>query len=99
MASAVSSRHFPVEPKTQAAGLAGTVAGVAVYLLQTYAFKGHAVPAGLISLIYAAVPGVVAFVAAYLAPHQVRPSDPVPAPSVLPPNLPPTPASNPGGTA
>jgi hypothetical protein len=72
----------PVEAKTQAAGLAGVVSGAAIWLLQTYVFKGNIDP-GLVSLIYAAVPGILAFAAAYLAPHQVRPGDPVPP--VLPP--------------
>lgn len=66
---------YPIAPKTTAAGTSATVAGAALYLLQTYVFH-KAVPAGVESLIYAAVPGVVAFVAAYLAPHQHR--DPAP---------------------
>jgi hypothetical protein len=77
---------YPVAAKTQAAGVSAAVAGAALYLLQTYVFKG-AVPAGVESLIYLAVPGIVAFVAAYLAPHQVRPGDtpaaPVPPPAAL----------------
>lgn len=77
----------PLEPKAQAAGLAGTAAGVVIYLLQTYAFKGGDVPAGLVSLIYAIVPGLIALAAAYFAPHQVRPGD-TPAP-VTPPTAPP----------
>ena len=71
----MAGTRAPLEPKTQAAGLAGTVAGIGVWLLQTYAFKGNAVPAGLVSLIYAFVPGLLALGAAYLAPHQVRPGD------------------------
>lgn len=67
-------KRAPVEPKVQAAGLAGTAAGVIIWVLQAYAFSG-AVPAGLVSLIYAAVPGLLAFVAGYLVPHQSRPSD------------------------
>jgi hypothetical protein len=67
---------YPVEPKTQAAGVAAAVSGAALYLLQTYVFKGD-VPAGVQSLVYAAVPGVLAFAVAYLAPHQHR--DPAPA--------------------
>jgi|SRR6185369_7013816 len=76
----------PIAPKTQAAGVSAAVAGAALYLLQTYAFKGS-VPAGVESLIYAIVPGVLAFGAAYLAPHQVRPGDTpaaVPASSAAP---------------
>ena len=92
MASAAPSRRAPIAPKTQAAGLAGAVAGAIIYILQTYVFKGT-VNAGLVGLIYAAVPGALAFAAAYLAPHQVRPTDPVIS------TLPPPPATNPGGTA
>jgi hypothetical protein len=44
-------------------------------------FKGTLNP-GLESLIYAAVPGILAFGAAYLAPHTPRPPAPVtPAPT------------------
>ena len=64
--------RFPVEAKTQAAGVAGVVSGALIWILQTYVFKG-AVDPGLVSLIYAAVPGVLAFGAAYLAPHTSRP--------------------------
>ena len=78
----MAGTRAPLEPKTQAAGLAGTVAGAIIYVLQVYAFKGSAIPAGLISLIYAAIPGLLALGAAYLAPHQVRPGD-VPAPVVI----------------
>ena len=67
---------YPVAPKTSAAGVSAAVAGAALYLLQTYVFKGD-VPDGIASLIYVAVPGVVAFGAAWLAPHQHR--DPAPA--------------------
>jgi hypothetical protein len=76
-------KRAPIETKTQAAGLAGAVSGVAVYLLQTYVFKGT-LNAGLVSLIYAAVPGVLAFGAAYLAPHTPRPAAPAPSPYPLP---------------
>jgi hypothetical protein len=77
----------PIAPKTSAAGVSAAVAGAALYLLSTYAFKGD-VPAGVASMVYIAVPGIVAFVAAYLAPHQVRPGDtpppvPVPPPAAL----------------
>ena len=74
----------PIAPKTQAAGVSAAVAGAALYLLQTYVFKGD-VPAGVASMVYIAVPGIVAFVAAYWAPHQVRPGDTPAAAAVLPP--------------
>ena len=76
-----------VEPKVQAAGLAGTAAGIVIWVLQTWAFKGGAVPAGLVSLIYAIVPGALALAAGYFAPHAARPGD-TPAP-VSPPVVPP----------
>ena len=63
--------QYPIAAKTQAAGVSAAVSGAALYLLQAYVFKG-AVPAGVESLIYAAVPGLVAFAAAYMAPHQDR---------------------------
>jgi hypothetical protein len=66
---------YPVEPKTQAAGVTAAVSGAALWLLSTYVFKGS-VPDGVASMVYIAVPGVLAFVAAYLAPHQHR--DPAP---------------------
>lgn len=65
-------KRAPIEAKAQAAGLAGTVAGIVLWLLQTYAFKGNAVPAGLVSLIDAVVPGAIALLGAYLAPHTPR---------------------------
>lgn len=68
----MTTTRAPVEAKTQAAGLAGVVSGAAIWVLQTYVFKGTVDP-GLVSLIYAAVPGVLAFGAAYLAPHTPRP--------------------------
>jgi len=62
----------PVEAKTQAAGTAGIVAGALIWILQEYVFKGTVNP-GVVSLVYAAVPGVLAFAAAYVAPHTPRP--------------------------
>ena len=84
MGAGVSGRS-PVEPKVQAAGLAGTAAGLIIWVLQTWAFKGNAVPAGLVSLIYAVVPGALALAAGYFAPHQTRPGDT----PVVPPPAPP----------
>jgi hypothetical protein len=93
MAPPAPPKHAPIAPKTQAAGVAGVVSGAVIYLLQTYVFKETLNP-GLVSLIYVAVPGVLAFGAAYLAPHQVRPGDPVapvlpPVVSITPPPIPP----------
>jgi len=66
---------YPVEPKVQVAGVTAAVSGAVLWVLGTYVFKGT-VPDGVASMIYVATPGVLAFVAAYLAPHQHR--DPVP---------------------
>jgi hypothetical protein len=77
--------RLPVEPKASAGGLGGTAAGVLIWVLQTYVLKGRLDP-GLQAYIYAAVPGAIAFAAAWLAPHQARPGDaPVPPP-VIPPS-------------
>ena len=65
----------PVEAKTQAAGVTAAVSGAALWLLGKYVFRG-AVPDGVASMIYIAVPGVLAFAAAYLAPHQHRDAPP-----------------------
>ncbi len=56
----------PIEAKVQAAGVAGAAAGVVLWVLQTYAFKGGSVPAGLVSLVDVAVPGVLALAGGYL---------------------------------
>ena len=87
MGDPVTTRS-PVEPKAQAAGLAGTAAGIIIWVLSEYAFKGH-VPAGLVSLIYAVLPGVLALAAAYAAPHQTRPGDmEIPVPGASAPGSP-----------
>jgi hypothetical protein len=69
--------NAPIAPKTQAAGISAAIAGAALWLLGKYVFRGN-VPDGVASMVYIAMPGVIAFVAAYLAPHQARPGD-VPA--------------------
>ena len=63
--------QYPAEPKVQAASVTAAVSGAVLYLLQRYVFKG-AVPDGIASLVYVAVPGVLAYAAGWLAPHQVR---------------------------
>ena len=72
----------------QAGTAAATIAGAIVYILQAYVFKGTVNP-GLVSLVYAAVPGALALAAGYLAPHTPRPAAPVvtnlPSVSVTPP--------------
>ena len=52
----------PIAPKVQAASVSAAVAGAVLYLLQSYVFKGD-VPDGVQSLVYVAVPGVVALIA------------------------------------
>jgi hypothetical protein len=79
-----------IEQKVQAGSLAAAVSGAAIWALQYYVFKGSSVPAGLVSLIYVAIPGVLAFAAGYYAKHTHRPDlapAPVPAPAVpVPPS-------------
>ena len=70
----------PVESKVQAGSLSAAVAGVGLWLLQTYVFKGG-MPQGVESLVYLAVPAVLAGAAGYLVPHTHRPDlGPPPAP-------------------
>ena len=76
-----------VETKVQAGTLSAAVAGVALWVLQTYVFKGG-MPQGLESLVYLAVPAVLAGAAGYLAPHTHRP-DLAPPPAVPPVQVPP----------
>src|SRR5260370_42586977 len=66
----------PVETKTKAATGATFVAGLALWVLSKYVFKGNAVPDVLQSWIYAAAPAVITFIAAYRAPHTPRPDLP-----------------------
>jgi len=73
-----------VETKVQAGGLAAAVAGAVLWALQTYVFKGSAVPDGVVSLVYAIVPALCAVAAGYLAPHTPRTP---PAPSHQPKNV------------
>jgi hypothetical protein len=72
-------KRYPVAPKTQAAGYgAGTgalISALVVSLVQTY-WTHKALPAATVQAIYAIVPIVLAFTAAYFAPHQPRPTDP-----------------------
>lgn len=79
----------PIEAKAQAAGVAGGVAGVVLWVLQTYVFKGASVPPGLVSLVDVAVPGVLALAGAYIAPHTNRPAVPAAVAVTTPPAAPP----------
>src|SRR5258707_14316182 len=67
-------KRAPVEPKVAAGSLGATAAGIIVWILQTYVFRGN-LNAGAEAYIYAAIPGAVTFLLAYLAPHQRRPGD------------------------
>jgi hypothetical protein len=73
----------PIETKTKAATSATFVAGLALWVLSKYVFKGNPVPDVLQSWIFAVAPAVVTFVAAYLAPHTHRPDLPS-APALMP---------------
>jgi hypothetical protein len=64
--------QYPVSPKVQAASLTAAVSGAALWLLSHYVFRGS-VPDGIASMVYIAVPGVLAYAAGWLAPHQPRP--------------------------
>ena len=81
-------KRAPVEPKVSAGSLGATAAGIIVWVLQAYVLKNHVSP-GLAAYVYAAVPGIVAFLVAWLAPHQARPGDVIPPPpsnvTVMPP--------------
>ena len=63
----------PVETKVQAGSLAAAVSGAVIWALQEYVFKGSDVPPGLVSLIYVAIPGLLALAAGYYAKHTPRP--------------------------
>src|SRR6266566_9332434 len=65
---------YPAAPKVQAASVTAAASGAALWILSRYVFRG-AVPDGVASLVYAAVPGVLAFAAGWLAPHQDRPHE------------------------
>src|SRR5258708_32470784 len=94
-------KRAPVEPKVAAGSLGATAAGIIVWILQTYVFRGN-LNAGAEAYIYAAIPGAVTFLLAYLAPHQRRPGDAAPAaPSngtAVPPAAQPRPSSPTAGT-
>jgi len=64
-----------VETKVQAGTLSAAVAGVLLWALQTYVFK-DGMPQGVESLVYLAVPALLAGAAGYLAPHTSRPTPP-----------------------
>jgi hypothetical protein len=61
-----------VEKKVQASTLAAAVSGLVVWLLGRYVLHGTVSP-GYIAEIDVAVPGILAFVAGWLAPHTPKP--------------------------
>lgn len=65
----------PVERKVQASTAAAAVSGMALWVLGKYVFKGD-VPDVFASWIYVLVPGLLAFLAGYRAPHTSRPVPP-----------------------
>jgi hypothetical protein len=60
-----------VETKVNAAGIGAALAGVLMWVFTTYVFNGD-VPDSFTLLINIVVPGVVAWVAGWLAPHTRR---------------------------
>jgi hypothetical protein len=64
-------KRAPVAPRVQAASVTAAVSGGLLWILGHYVFRS-AVPDGVASLIYAAVPGALALAAGWLAPHQPR---------------------------
>ena len=73
----------PIERKVQASSAAAAASGLLLWILGRYVFKGT-VPDVVASWVYAAVPGVLAFAAGWLAKHTPRP-DAAPVPPVPPP--------------
>jgi hypothetical protein len=80
----VKEALVPVERKVQASTAAAAVSGLVLWVIGRYIFRGAGVPDVIASWIYVIVPGVVTFVAGYLAKHTPRP---------LPVLVPPAPAA------
>lgn len=70
--------RYPVTAKAHGAwlgaGAGSAIAAELVGLIQTY-LTHSALPAPDVQLIYTIVPALVAFIGAYLAPHEARPGD------------------------
>ena len=66
-----------IETKVKASTGAAALSGLLLWALGRYVFKGT-VPDVIASWIYAVVPGLVAGIAGYLAPHTPRPAIPPP---------------------
>lgn len=71
-----------VETKVKASTAAAAVAGLALWAIGRYVFKGT-VPDVVASWVYAIVPGIITFGAGYLARHTPRPVTPA-APAAPP---------------
>ena len=85
--------NAPIETKVKASTAASALAGLALWALGRYVFKGS-VPDVVASWTYAIIPAVITFGAGYLAKHTDRPAPEVgwvgpriPAP-VAPPEAP-----------
>jgi hypothetical protein len=65
-----------IETKVKASSAAAAVAGLALWALGRYVFKGT-VPDVVASWIYAIVPALITFAAGYAAKHTPRPVTPV----------------------
>lgn len=61
----------PVESKVKAAAFGAALAGLGVWVLETYAFKGS-VPIPVQAVIDIAIPAIVAFAAGFVAKHTFR---------------------------
>ena len=86
----------PAETKVKASAAASALAGLILWALGRYVFKG-AVPDVVASWVYAIIPAAITFAAGYLARHTPRPdlaAVPAPAPGTTP--LPAPHAAQPG---
>lgn len=61
-----------VEKKVQASTGAAAVAGLALWILETYVFKGD-VPGAVVTAVYIGVPAAITFTAGYFSRHTPRP--------------------------
>ena len=72
--------NLPVETKVKASAAASAVAGLVLWALSRYVFKG-AVPDVVASWTYAIIPAVLTFAAGYAAKHTPRAVAAVSAPA------------------
>ena len=64
-------RRGPIETKVTAATMAAAVAGLVLWVLETYVFDGS-VPEAVGAVVALAVPAVLTFLAGYQAKHTPR---------------------------